>query len=491
MYSTGDVGRFMISGEIECLGRADAQVKIRGYRIETEEIEFQLVKGDYIKEAVVIARPDHLGIDKLVAFIVVDYNDEPVNEAGQIQNWKEVLRNSVPDYMVPDNFLIIPSMPLTPNGKVDKKALAKYGISIVEESNRYISPRTDIEKLVADIWIEYLGVKKVGVHDNFFELGGHSLIAVQVMTRIEKETGKRLPLAALFETSTVEKLSQLLEIGAKSITWDSLVPIKPKGNKMPLYMVHGAGLNVLLFNTLAMSMSPEQPVYGLQAKGLNGVDEPLSNIEDIAAYYIAAIMEQNPTGPYALAGYSFGGIIAFEMAKQFDKLGKEVKMLAMFDTYAYKSPHFDPWLIKFYKRSRFFKDKVIYNASLKGSIKDTIIDKSTSIKRKFIRNYWKLRYGKDQKQTGFFGYSNKIDEMNIYAEKHYQLKPQNIAVEVFRAENRTFYMDDFENLGWANYAMKGVNIHKIPGEHNTIFKSPNDKIFAGVLQKCLDEAIKK
>jgi acyl carrier protein len=223
-----------------------------------------------------------------------------------IQQWRNNLRASVPDYMVPDNFVVIDAMPMTPNGKVDKKALAAQDIASVE-SVKYIAPRTDIEKLVADIWIELLGIEKVGIHDNFFELGGHSLIAVQVMARIEKETGKRLPLAILFENSTVEKLSLMLEMDGKSITWDSLVPIKPNGTKVPIYIVHGAGLNVLLFNTLAKHMDEDQPVYGMQAKGLNGVDEPLSRIEDIAAHYISAIRVQNPDGPYALAGFSFGG----------------------------------------------------------------------------------------------------------------------------------------------------------------------------------------
>ncbi|ASU33866.1 thioesterase domain-containing protein [Mucilaginibacter xinganensis] len=491
MYNTGDLGRFMPNGEIECLGRVDAQVKIRGYRIETGEIEYQLVNGTNIKEAVVISRPDNFGIDKLVAFVVVKSTNVMLSESAQIQAWKESLKNAVPDYMVPDNFIIIPEMPLTPNGKVDKKALAKYGVSNVDAGHGYVPPRTDIEKMVADIWAEYLGVEKIGVYDNFFELGGHSLIAVQVMTRIEKETGKRLPLAALFETSTVEKLALLLQMDGKSITWDSLVPIKPKGSKMPLYMVHGAGLNILLFNTLAMNMSPEQPVFGLQAKGLDGVEEPLTSIEEIAEHYINSILQQNPAGPYALAGYSFGGIIAFEMAKQLEALGKEVKMLAMFDTYAYRTPHYDAPITKVLKRGRFFKDKIKYAITSKNGLKDTVNDKRTSIKRRLIRAYWKLRYGKEQNQEGFFGYSNKIDEMNNFAEKRYQLTPYNIAVDVFRAENKTFYMDDFEYLGWKPYALKGVNIHKIPGEHNTIFKSPNDKVFAKVLQKCLDDAVKR
>ena len=488
MYRTGDLGKFMPNGEIECLGRLDAQVKIRGYRIETGEIEYQLAQVPGIKEAVVIARADKFGVDKLVAFAVVDYIGDAANTATLVQNWKDVLKNSLPDYMVPDNFIIVPAMPLTPNGKVDKKALAKHGGTSTVAPDVYIAPRTDIEKLVADIWTEFLGVEKIGVHDNFFELGGHSLVAVQVMTKIEKETGKRLPLASLFESSTVEKLAQLLKLDGKSITWDSLVPIKPTGNKMPLYMVHGAGLNVLLFNTLAMGMSADQPIYGLQAKGLNGIDEPLGKIEDIAAHYIASIMAQNPDGPYALAGYSFGGIIAFEMARQLEALGKEVKMLAMFDTYAYRSTYYDPTILKLYKKGKYFIRGVVYALKFTNGFKYTIVEKGTNIKRRITRAYWKVRYGKNQTRAGIFGYSNKVDEMNEHAQKYYQLKPYDIAVEVFRAENRTFYLDDAESLGWKPYALKGVNIHNIPGEHNTIFKAPNDKIFADILQKCLDEA---
>ena len=490
MYCTGDLGKFTLNGEIECLGRMDAQVKIRGYRIETGEIEYQLAQQPDIKDAVVMARPDPFGIDKLVAFVVADYSDHEQSNQGQTSRWKDSLRKALPEYMVPDNFIEVPALPLTPNGKVDKKALLKFSIAQREEGSGYIAPRTDVEKMVADIWIACLGLKKIGVHDNFFELGGHSLIAVQVMSKIEQETGKRLPLATLFECSTVEKFAQLLNLDGKSVSWDSLVPIKPGGSKMPLYMVHGAGLNVLLFNTLAMGMSEDQPVYGLQAKGLNGIDTPLSSIEDIAAHYIAAIKEQNPYGPYALAGYSFGGIIAYEMAKQLEAQGKDVKMLAMFDTYAYRSPHYDAPLTKFYKRGKFFLKRINYALRFSNGFKETLADKGVAIKRKATRLYWKFKYGDDQSKVGLFGYSNKVDEMNEYAEKHYQLKPYNIKVDLFRAVKRTFYMDDFENLGWTPYAEKGVRIHDIPGEHNTIFKAPNNIVFAEVLQKCLDEAVK-
>jgi amino acid adenylation domain-containing protein len=485
MYRTGDLGTFTPDGNLMYLSRIDAQVKIRGYRIETGEIEFNLAKEDNIKQAVVIARADSNGVDKLVAYVILkDAHSQDSSEL--IQQWRSNLRASVPDYMVPDNFVLIDAMPMTPNGKVDKKALAAQDIASVE-TVKYIAPRTDIEKLVADIWIELLGIEKVGIHDNFFELGGHSLIAVQVMARIEKETGKRLPLAILFENSTVEKLSLMLEMDGKSITWDSLVPIKPNGTKVPIYIVHGAGLNVLLFNTLAKHMDEDQPVYGMQAKGLNGVDEPLSRIEDIAAHYISAIRAQNPDGPYALAGFSFGGIIAYEMTRQLEALNKEVRMLAMFDTYAYRTPFYDPWLVKNVKRGLYFGRKVWHALLFKDGFEKTIKTRTKAVKRGVTRLLWKVKFGKQQQQTGFFGYANKIDETNNIAQKHYKIQPYNTSIELFRAEVRSFYLDDYEYMGWKPYALNGVNIHKIPGEHNTIFKEPNDKEFAKILQDCLNK----
>jgi amino acid adenylation domain-containing protein len=488
MYRTGDLGTFTADGELMYVSRVDAQVKIRGYRIETGEIEYNLVQATDINQAVVIARADNNGVDKLVAYVVVnDGVDHAETPAELINNWRSELKNSLPDYMIPDNFIIIPQMPLTPNGKVDKKSLAAQGPSPTEHVNHYAPPRTDVEKIVADIWIELLGIEKVGIYDNFFELGGHSLIAVQVMARIEKETGKRLPLAILFENSTVEKLALMLHLDGKSITWDSLVPIKPKGTKVPIYIVHGAGLNVLLFNTLATHMDADQPVYGLQAKGLNGIDEPLKRIEDIAAHYIASIRAQNPNGPYALAGFSFGGIIAFEMAKQLEALNLEVKMLAMFDTYAYRTTHYDPLLTKYIKKGLYLGRQIWYSLTFQDGFKKTFENRAKAVNRGITRLFWKMKYGNKQEQVGFFGYANKIDEMNNIASKHYRIAPYEIAVELFRAEIRSFYLDDFEYMGWKPYALKGVNIHKIPGEHNTIFKEPNDKLFARILQDCLNK----
>jgi len=486
IYRTGDLGRIKESGDIQCLGRIDHQVKVRGYRIELEEIEHALVKQPDVKEAVVIAREDTPGDPRLVAYVVLAAAADAVDIKTQTYAWHKALMTVLPEYMVPDDFVLLPSIPITPNGKTDRKSLPKPDYNLITRSGEYVAPRTDVEKQVAEIWQELMGLEKISIFDNFFTLGGRSLVAVQIMARIEKLTGKRLPLATLFEHSTIEKLSLMLNVDAKSITWESLVPIKPKGSKMPLYIVHGAGLNVLLFNALAMNMDEEQPVYGLQARGLNGVDEPLDVMEEIAANYISEILAQNPTGPYALAGYSLGGTIAYEMAHQLKSMGKEVKMLAVFDTYAKQSDKYDPMLLRVLNSAGLFIMKFLYSFVLFAQDpKRTIEYKSTVIKRRIIRLYWKLK-GKEEKREGFFAYDNEIDEASAKAKRNYDQKPLAITVDLFRAKKKTFYMADFKYLGWRKFALEGVNVHDIPGEHNTIFAPPNDEQFAIVLQQCLD-----
>jgi amino acid adenylation domain-containing protein len=486
LYRTGDLGKFDSKGDIFCLGRIDHQVKIRGYRIELEEIEYILSRQQNVRSVVVMPRTD-MGPDmRLVAYLVLeDMADDPLT---RLEGWKQALIDELPEYMVPDDFAIIDTIPITPNGKVDRKAMPNPLPFIIRNRSEYVAPRTDTEKLVADTWSEFMGIENIGIYDNFFELGGRSLVAVKIMARLEEATGKRLPLATLFEYSTVEKLALRLQVDGKSITWDSLVPIKPQGNKMPIYIVHGAGLNVLLFNALAMNLDADQPVYGLQAKGLNGIDKPLDNMEEIAANYIAEIVAKNPDGPYALAGFSLGGIIAYEMARQLIEAGKEVRMLAMFDTHVTQTTKFDSAIKIAFHKVRFLLMQILYSFVLfANDPKRTTEYKLLQLKRRAIRLYWRITKGKEQNQTGFFGYSNEIDEENQRAMDNYFVKPVDIAVDLFRAKKRTFYMDDFKTMGWKPFAKRGVYVHDIPGEHNTIFAPPNDKEFAVVLQNCLDK----
>ncbi|MES2062020.1 MAG: amino acid adenylation domain-containing protein [Bacteroidota bacterium] len=492
IYRTGDLAKIKPDGDIVYLGRIDHQVKVRGYRIELGEIEHNLGKQDGIKQAVVIAREDTPGIPRLVAYVVLESGQTGIPEKSTLDTWDKALFEVLPEYMMPDDYVLMDVIPSTPNGKIDRKALPKPDYSHINRSGDYVAPRTSNEKLVADIWEEMMGLNQISIFDNFFQLGGRSLVAVKIMARLEQETGKRLPLATLFEYSTVEKLAARLEIDAEAITWESLVPIKPKGSKMPLYIVHGAGLNVLLFNALAMNMDEEQPVYGLQAKGLNGIDEPLDVMEEIAANYVDEIINHDPVGPYAVAGYSLGGLIAYEMAKQMLAMGKDVKMLAMFDTYADQTQIYDSWLKKKLTNGWFFVKQLAFTpVLLVQDPKRTIEYKSREVGRRIQKIYKNIFPDKVKKKEGFSAYTDDIHEKSLAAQRNYLLTPVNIAIELFRAKKHTFYMDDFKFLGWKPFALKGVNIHDIPGEHNTIFAPPNDKQFAKVLQECLDKAAKE
>jgi amino acid adenylation domain-containing protein len=484
MYRTGDLGRMLPSGEIECLGRIDNQVKISGYRIELSEIEFILHQQANIKDAIVLSQKNHADEPRLVAYVVaLGINKSMVITA--LKSWKAALKNALPTYMVPNDFVLLDGLPLTSNGKIDRNALPNPEKSIDTTLSSYVAPRNNSEKMVASIWKQYLKVDNIGAYDNFFELGGHSLAAVKVIARIKTETGKRIRLADFFEYPTVEKLASLLEKQKKQIA-NPLVPIKPEGNKVPLYIIHGNGSTAFKFINFAQQLDPEQPVYGLQALGIDGIVEPLNNIKDIAASYVSAILAHNPAGPYSLAGYSFGGVMAFEMAQQLTAMGKTVTMLAMFEGYVVDNYQLDPGFYKtihgIYARSKkfmfgFYLLAAEHKRTLRYKI-ETIISKINSL---FGKNLIK-----ENKPDVDLKFITKVAKIHQTAVANYKLKPYNGDIYVFRAEKRSFFIDDFDNLGWLPYA-RSVKVYDIDGEHMIIFDSPPNKKFANILQQILDD----
>ncbi|MFD2933949.1 non-ribosomal peptide synthetase [Spirosoma flavum] len=488
MYRTGDLGKFMADGEIHCLGRIDQQVKIRGYRIELGEIEHALVTHGDIKDAVVMAREDRPGDQRLVAYIVT--TPPLTNEVfmAQVSVWRTKLRNVLPDYMVPTDFVSLEQLPITPNGKIDRKALPRPA-SLLAEKSAGTEPVTAMEKLIHGIWTDVLGVGRIGINHDFFELGGHSMIAVQMMTRLEKETGRRLPLSTLLTYPTIRKLAQLLQAEKQPVTWKSLVPIKPHGNKVPIYIIHGIGLNLLNFSSLVNYMDSEQPIYGLQALGLDGTDEPLDNMEAIAAHYLAEVVEQNPVGPYAIAGYSFGGYVALEMARQLKAMGKEVKLLAMFDTNAQESDNNQPmisWLSR--KILRQFPKLIWFTRSLVQHPIMTIQYQQQYLERQINTALRIVGLHKPPQTDG------QLDHLSLIMDKHetafhaYSMKPYDGIVDLFKAQLRVYFVDDSKYLGWKKYALKGVRVHSVPGDHEMMLLPPNDKAFAQALQAALDKS---
>ena len=245
LYRTGDMARWLPDGALECLGRADTQVKVRGFRIELGEVETILGRHDAIGRCVVVVREDEPGDKRLVAYF--ESASETVPAASDLRTH---LRNDLPDYMIPSAFVALDKLPLTPNGKFDRKALPRPDQGRTEVETGYVAPRDSLEVALAGIWSGVLKVPTVGIHDNFFELGGHSLGAVVLLSEIRKLTGKTLPLATLFQASTIAEFADLLRQDGWAPSWSSLVPIQPAGSRRPLFLVHGAEGNVLLYRAL-------------------------------------------------------------------------------------------------------------------------------------------------------------------------------------------------------------------------------------------------
>jgi amino acid adenylation domain-containing protein len=487
MYRTGDLGKFLANGEIHCLGRIDHQVKIRGYRVELGEIEHALVTQTDIREVVVIAREDRPGDQRLVAYLVPSTPLTEKSFLNQVPIWRKNLLEVLPTYMVPADFVQLVQLPVTPNGKIDRNALPKPTAGSTKGDGNGAEPVSAMEKLICGIWSDVLDIEKISIMDDFFELGGHSMIAVQVMSRLEKETGRRLPLSTLLTYPTVQKLAQLLENDKHATPWKSLVPIKPEGSKMPIYIIHGIGLNLLNFSSLVSYMDPEQPIYGLQALGLDGTDEPLDNMEAIAAFYVSEVVAQNPTGPYAIAGYSFGGYVALEMARLLKAAGKEVKLLAMFDTNAQESTVRYSLPVRVGQKVFRQGPKLVWIIQSLIKHPGMTLDYQWQFVKHLLRRAGLMSElpASPETQNGVSAHLQRIMDKHEMAYENYVMKPYDGIVDLFKAKIRVYFVDDNKYLGWKKYA-KGVRVHNVPGDHKMMLLPPNDKAFARALQQALD-----
>lgn len=326
VYYTGDLGRYRLDGSLEILGRVDHQIKIRGVRIEPGEIVNVIESHPDVKQTAVLPKLDEVGQKFLVAY-VVPMPEKSVN-MSELRQW---LRQRLADAMVPSAYVLMEALPITANGKLDRKALPEPEMQIGERKRPYVPPTTDIEKKLVTIWEEALGVSPISIDDDYFDLGGHSLLAVQLFARIDKELGINLPLTTLFQNPTITHQASLIEQPNDDALWSSLVEIQPEGSLQPFFCVHGITGDVMWFRELGKLFGPERPFWGIQAQGLDGVNEPFEDVPAIAAHYIAAIKQIQPEGPYLIGGASFGGTISLEMAQQLTAMGDEVSRIVIFD----------------------------------------------------------------------------------------------------------------------------------------------------------------
>lgn len=493
LYRTGDIGHYLPNGEIVISGRIDHQIKIRGYRVELGEIEYALTQLIGIEDAVADFQENAKGTPVLLAYLKMSpaYQKQHGKMSGkphevtlaQKKRWKRDLSLFLPDYMVPLDFIIMENFPLSDNGKVNRKALPKL---IPKEDPFILKAKTPEEKLVARIWEEALGIGQVDITDNFFEIGGHSLIAVQVMVRLEQVYGVKLPLSILFKYPTVQKLAHALKTGQFSVgEWNSLVPIKSSGKNTPLYIVHGGGLNILPFYAVAKHMDEEQPVYGIQAKGLDGVERPLTTVESIASQYVQELLKQNPHGPYLLAGYSLGGIIAYEMAKQLEALGKEVGKVILFDTYAYQSDHRENWKVRLRNQIRHGIGKRVFDLYLWRHHPDIFKRIKVNSLRKKVNQVKKALHMKVQSdETDLIKTFKKVESVYKEACKEYVITPRKGSVHLLKARIQTGYLPDAKYMGWKPY-VDNIRVWEVEGEHIDMLSPTHAPKFAEILQQVI------
>ena len=428
--------------------------------------------------------PDASGESQLAAWLVMEEGADFDEKA-----FKNFLRKKLPPYMVPAAFVSVPELPLNSSLKVDRKKLPPPVWEQKPEAGTRTPARTATEKLLAGLWTEVLGVQNPGIDDDFFDLGGHSLSAVNLLGKIHKATGRQLPLSVLFRHSSIRELATLIEASGKAgVTgFSSLVPIRPSGNKTPLFLVHGGGLHVLFYQNMVRHLEPGQPIYALQARGLDGEAEPHDTIEDMAAHYISEIRKVQPRGPYLLAGYSLGGIVAWEMARQLLENGEQVPFLAVFDAVAKQEAGgaATNW------KKKLKKTGFNLGLLLKNPI-GTFEYKSQMLRNRMDNITGKLRVAymnskTKQVEEGYLPFGKVVYEKSMEAYHKYHLQALDIKLDLFKARELMFFVADPKFYGWNKYARKGVVVHEIDGNHLTLFNRAHGELIARIVQQRLKE----
>jgi thioesterase domain-containing protein/acyl carrier protein len=492
LYKTGDLARYLPSGDIEYLGRIDNQVKIRGFRIELGEIETALSQYPHVQSVVVIAREDSPGDKRLVAYIVPEKEVTPTSS-----QLRQYLKAKLPEYMVPSAFVILESLPLTANGKVDRRALpapSNHG-----SSDTFVSPRNTLELQLAQIWSKVLKVDNVGVKDNFFDLGGHSLLVPYLMAQIQQQFGKNIPLAALFQNPTIEQLVTVVQKDADASAWSPLVALQPNGSHPPLFCLPGAGGNPFYLYKLAGCFAPDQPFYTFQAHHPHRELPPITSVEETAAQYIQAMLAIQPQGPYFLAGHSFGGKVVYEMAQQLLRQGQEVALVAILDTTApnhqVKQDELNDtqWLINITKAMTIAAAKDLeMDAERLSSLTP---DEQLQYVLESLKMVDILPDNADASYLKQLLQAFKADGNAEYVPQQVHLLP----ITLFRASEefelsasdagQSEILQD-SSWGWSAFSSEPVDIQFVPGSHITMITQPHVQVLAERLNACIKHLLK-
>ncbi len=481
LYRTGDTCRYLPNGTLEFIGRIDFQVKIRGFRIELLEIETYLEQYPSVQQGIVLAREDVPGEKRLVAYIIPK-NGQQIN----VSALRIFLQTKLPAYMIPAAVVVMESFPMMPNGKVDRRAFPEPQVADLVKNSECVLPIDGLEAQLVHIWEQLLNIKPIGTTDNFMNLGGTSLLAARLADKIDQRFQQKVPLSMIFQAPTIKQLAGILRQGDIPNQSLSLVEIQPQGSQPPLFLFEG----VSIYHPLIPYLGLDQPIYGLIALVKDGVKGPVNQVEAIADYYINELVKVQPEGPYYLGGLSFGGIVAFEVARKLAAKGQETALLVMFDAMlpsAYKPLSLD-------RRLRFHAQKIAKQGVgyIISSVVDkimTVADRMTMVARNTIARYFKAKEPTESMScTTDYLMTDKIIEQ---AERAYVPKPYAGKVVMFRAldsEDGVSVIID-PDLGWKPYLKKGLTIYDVPGDHLGILLEPNVGAIGNQIKLLLDRVV--
>ncbi|MBP7949465.1 MAG: amino acid adenylation domain-containing protein [Verrucomicrobiales bacterium] len=333
LYRTGDLARWLPDGTLEFLGRMDAQVKIRGFRIELQEVETALGQHPSVAQVCVVAHGSNAAEKRLVAY--VQWKPGAGADAAVLRGFAA---GHLPDYMVPSLIMPVAVLPVTANGKIDRSALPEPQIAGAAGTAKALTPpKTETERTLVRLWAEALGVAEhsLGLESDFFSLGGTSLMALKLLLRIREQFQTALPLGRLFHAPTLGKLARLLDAKPAGETFPTPIScLQPGSGLPPLFLIHGGDGGANFYTVLLPGLGAARPVYIIEATALTDekVPQDLETIEETAATYVALLRTVQPQGPYLLGGYSYGGVVVYEMARQLQAAGEELGPVVLFDT---------------------------------------------------------------------------------------------------------------------------------------------------------------
>jgi thioesterase domain-containing protein/acyl carrier protein len=395
--------------------------------------------------------------------------------------------------MVPTAYVFLDQIPISDNGKIDRKALPLPAEIQSLQADTYIAPRNDFEEMLVGIWAEVLGVEQVGLDDDFFDLGGHSLVGVRLFAKIRKTYHVDLELAVLFEARTVRQLADVIRkaqqpADAEQKTSSTLVPIQPNGSRTPFFCVHGVGGGVLNYEAIAKALGPDQPFYAFRSLLLTREDIRETTIEELASVYIREMRSFFPQGPYLIGGGSFGGIVAFEMAQQLYAQGAEPALLVLFDASAPGSVQRAGTTEKlrgFWQRLR---DQgvpyLVRKVALKGDDwRQRLVKRSRD-----VASYCHRLAGSDLPVRLRY---HQVQEAHSRTMARYKIQRYPGKITLMRAVGRGYsgmeLLGTREDpmLGWGTLAGGGVEIHDVPGEHRNVLNEPHVRTVAEELETIL------